>query len=458
MSALSTLLYLLVVLGVLVFVHEAGHFLAAKWAGVWVHRFALGIGNPIPGLSFTWRGTEYAICWLPLGGYVKMATQEEEATSSALEGHRPDTVVPPEAYFEAKPVWKRMVIILAGVTMNALFAWVAFTGLAARNGRAFDPETRVGIVDTTGLPPALDGLRALQPGDRILSVNGRPVRQWGDVPDGIMSAPADTVRLAVEGRPDVVLPIHPDAVEERALAAQAMASWRPAVVGSVDPGTPARRAGLEPGDTIVAVDSAATPQWWDLTEAISSRPGQQVELLVGRSAGRRTMELTPMSEVVKGSDGTERTVGRMGVRNQGQVVYEPLTLVQAVGEGFHATVNASTTVVRAVRGMLTGRVSSRSIGGPIAIGQQAAASAELGLGALVAFLGVISINLAVLNLLPIPILDGGQFLFLLAEGVLRRPLSLKLRERLTLVGLLLVGALMIFAFSNDLRRLFGLFG
>jgi len=457
-SALQTLLYLLVVLGVLVFVHEAGHFLAAKWAGVWVHRFALGIGNPIPGLSFTWRGTEYAICWLPLGGYVKMATQEEEATSSALEGHRPDTVVPPEAYFEAKPVWKRMVIILAGVTMNALFAWVAFTGLAAKNGRAFDPETRVGNVDTAGLSPDLEGLRALQPGDRILSVNGTLVRQWGDVPDGIMAARADTVRIAVEGKPDVVLPIHPDAIEERAQAAQAVGSWRPAVVGSVDPGTPARRAGLQAGDTIVTVDDVPTPQWWDLMSAISSRPGQPVSLLVGGASGRRTVSVTPMPEVVKDSDGTERTIGRIGVRNQGQVVYEPLTLGQAVEEGFHATVNASTTVVRAVRGMLTGRVSSRSIGGPIAIGQQAAASAQLGLSALVAFLGVISINLAVLNLLPIPILDGGQFLFLLAEGILRRPLSLKLRERLTLVGLVLVVALMVFAFSNDLRRLFGLLG
>lgn len=123
MIALQTTLSLLVVLGILVFVHEAGHFLAAKWAGVWVHRFALGIGTPIPGLSFKWRETEYAICWLPLGGYVKMATAEEEATSSALEGGTPDVIVPPDMYFEAKPVWKRMIIILAGVTMNALFAW-----------------------------------------------------------------------------------------------------------------------------------------------------------------------------------------------------------------------------------------------------------------------------------------------------------------------------------------------
>jgi len=457
-SALQTVAGLLVVLGILVFIHEAGHFLAAKWAGVWVHRFALGIGNPIPGLSFRWRGTEYAICWLPLGGYVKMATAEEEVTSSALEGRAPDTVVPPEAYFEAKPVWKRMIIILAGVSMNALFAWMVFTGLAAKNGRAFDPETRVGLVDTAGLPPVLAPLRALAPGDSITAVNGVPVHQWGEVLDGIMSGAYDTVRIAVAGKPPVLLAVHRDAVEERAQAAQAVVSWHPALVGRVSPGGSADRAGLQPGDTILAVDDAPTPQWWDLTAAIEAHPNDTVPIVVARGAERLTLMVTPWAEIVHDAQGTERTIGKIGVRNATQVVYEPLTFTQAMGEGLTATLNASTTVVRSVRGMLTGRVSGKSIGGPILIGQMAAQSAEAGLGVFFGFLGLISINLAVLNLLPIPILDGGQFLFLLAEGILRRPLSLKLRERLTVVGLVLVLALMVFAFSNDIRRVFGLLG
>jgi regulator of sigma E protease len=457
-NALQTVAALLVVLGILVFIHEAGHFLAAKWAGVWVHRFALGIGNPIPGLSFRRGGTEYAICWLPLGGYVKMATAEEESTSSALEGATPDVVVPPEAYFEAKPVWKRMIIILAGVTMNAIFAWIVFTGLAAKNGRAVDPETRVGVVDTAGLPAELAPLRTLAAGDSITAVNGVPVHQWGDVLDGIMSGSADSVTLAVAGKPTVVLAVHPDAIEERAQAAQALASWRPAVVSSLTPGGPADRAGLEPGDTILAVDGTPTPQWWDLTAAIEAHPNDTLPLVVARGTKQLLLTVVPRTEVVHGMGGAERTVGRIGVGSSGQVVYEPLSFVQAMGEGLSATINASTTVVRSVRGMLTGRVSGKNIGGPILIGQMAAASAEAGIGVFFGFLGVISINLAVLNLLPIPILDGGQFLFLLAEGILRRPLSLKLRERLTVVGLVLVLALMVFAFSNDLRRIFGLLG
>lgn len=458
MIALQTLASLLVVLGILVFVHEAGHFLAAKWAGVWVHRFALGIGNPIPGLSFRWRETEYAICWLPLGGYVKMATAEEESTSSALEGATPDVVVPPEAYFEAKPVWKRMIIILAGVTMNTLFAWLVFTGLAVANGRAVDPETRVGIIDTAGLPPVLAPLAQLVPGDSIVAVNGVAVHQWGEVVDGIMNGAADTVTITVAGKPDIRLPVHSDAIEERARAAQAIGSWRPPTVGTVSPGGPAGQAGFKPGDLILTVDSVPIPQWWDLTAAIAGSAGDTVAIAVQRGTDTVALTVTPMAEVVRGADGAERTIGRIGVGSSGQVVYEPLTFVEAIGEGFNATVNASTTVVRTVRGMLTGRVAGRNIGGPIAIGQMAAASAEAGLGVFFGFLGVISINLAVLNLLPIPILDGGQFLFLLAEGILRRPLSLKLRERLTLVGLVLVMALMVFAFWNDLSKIFANLG
>ena len=138
MSFLISILALVVVLGVLIFVHEAGHFLAAKAAGIHVHRFSLGMGAPIRRLSFTRNGTEYAISWLPLGGYVKMATAEEEATSSALEGATPAVPVPPDQMFEAKSIWKRMVVILAGVTMNAIFAFVVYTLLAYQG--ALEPD------------------------------------------------------------------------------------------------------------------------------------------------------------------------------------------------------------------------------------------------------------------------------------------------------------------------------
>ncbi len=161
---LFTLGAFLVVLGVLVFIHELGHFLAAKAAGIMVHRFSLGMGSPIPWLTRKWGETEYAISWLPLGGYVKMATSESDATSSALEGAEPEETAPVERRFESKPVWQRMIVILAGVTMNVLFAFAAFTWLAFHNGRQIDPTTVVGRVTLDSLPASAAGLEAVHPG------------------------------------------------------------------------------------------------------------------------------------------------------------------------------------------------------------------------------------------------------------------------------------------------------
>src|SRR5919107_4870887 len=180
-----TIAALIVVLGVLIFVHEAGHFVAAKWAGIYVHRFSLGLGPPIRWLTFRRGETEYSISWLPLGGYVKMASREEDIGSSALEGGAPTQRVPPDRMFESKPVWKRMIVILAGVTMNALFAWVVFSFLAYKNGRQIDPVTTVGRVVAEGLPPSAAPLRQIAPGSRIIRINGDTVTSWDEVVSGI---------------------------------------------------------------------------------------------------------------------------------------------------------------------------------------------------------------------------------------------------------------------------------
>src|SRR3954470_16110437 len=164
---LTTIIALIVVLGVLIFVHEAGHFLAAKWAGIYVYRFSLGLGPPIPWLTFRRGETEYSISWLPLGGYVKMASREEDISSSALEGGAPTVPVPPDRVFEAKPVWKRMIVILAGVTMDLLFAWAGNVGLAAKNGRAYDPTTAVGRVVPELVPHGSEAVLRIPPGTRI---------------------------------------------------------------------------------------------------------------------------------------------------------------------------------------------------------------------------------------------------------------------------------------------------
>lgn len=454
-DALLTILSLIIVLGVLVFVHELGHFLAAKWAGIRVFRFSVGMGAPIKRLTWTRNGTEYTVSWLPLGGYVKMASQEEMA-GDVLEGGAPAGEVPYQDTFEAKPVWKRMVVILAGVTFNVLFAWALFSAMFYKNGRPVNPTTTVGGLIDTLITPDASALATLRAGDRIVSVNRRPVASWEEVTEQIQHAPGDTVVLEFANRAPVVLPIHQDALEQRVKAGLAILPELPPVVGRVLPDRPAYAAGLKAGDTILVLDGEPVGQWYDMVRAVEGRAGTPIVLTVGRAGERLEIRVTPRAEEVRLPGGEARSVGRIGVYPKGtDARYEPLSLGQAVSAGGAMTVGTSTFVVRSVRGMLTGRISTREVGGPIAIGQSAAESARAGLDAFLMFMGLISVNLAVINLLPIPVLDGGQFLFLLGEAVLRRPLPLKLRQRLTAVGLLLLGLLMVLAFGNDFRRLFG---
>lgn len=451
---LYTTAVLLVVLGVLVFVHELGHYWAAKRFGVWVHRFAIGIGNPIKRLSFQRGETEWAIAWLPIGGYVKMASREEDPAAGVLEGGKENLLVPPDRVFEAKPVWQRMVIILAGVTLNFLFAWFVFTGLAWKNGRAVDPTTTIGYVATDALPAEARALAEVPVGTRITTVNGVAVESWDEVVQGIIHAPGNEVTLAFEGRAPLVLPLHRDALVERSQLATALqAGWAP-VIGSVLPSSRAEAAGFAVGDTLTAVDGVAVATWPEAVAQIQRNADREITVAVRRGGEALAIRVTPKPEPRLPPEDTS-TVGKIGAGVEQPVVYEPLGLGGALATGTRATWVASGTIFRTFRGLLTGRVATDQIGGPIMIGQQAAQQARQGLEALLAFMAIISVNLAVVNLLPIPVLDGGAFLILLVEGVTRRPLPARLREVVTLIGLGAVILLMVLAFSNDIGRLLG---
>ena len=452
---LLTILALIVVLGVLIFVHEAGHFVAAKWAGIYVHRFSLGLGPPIPWLTFRRGETEYTVSWLPLGGYVKMASKEEDIGSSALEGGAPSVTVPPDRMFEAKPVWVRMVVILAGVTMNALFAWAVFSFLAYKNGRQVDPVTTVGKVVEEMVPPGGEALKEIAPGSRIVRINGDSMKSWDEVVSAIVNSPEPEVRIELAGGSTVVLPIHPDALEERLKAAQALQPHRKPIIDSLMADKPAARAGIQKGDTILEVNGKPIREWYELLDTVQASAGRTLTITAARGGERRTFTLQPYMDSIPTPDGKVRAVGRIGAGVRDESILEKYSFGQAIVQGGRATLQASTQIFRTVRGLFSGRISGRTVGGPILIGQLAGQSARLGLDTFLGFMALISINLAILNLLPIPILDGGQFLFLLAEAVIRRPLPMKLRERLTTVGLVLIILLMGLAFSNDIRRVLG---
>jgi regulator of sigma E protease len=454
-GVLYTIVILLVVLGILVFIHELGHYWAAKMFGVWVHRFAVGIGPPVKRLSFRRGETEWAVAWLPLGGYVKMASREEDPSSGVLEGGAENAAVPPDRMFEAKPVWQRMVIILAGVTLNMAFAWLVFVGLALANGNLYDPTTTVGSIRGEALPEQARALEAIPTGTRIVAINGRPVESWDDVVRGITTGDSDPIIIEFASRPAVRVPLHGDQLVERAELANALVPLHPAVIGTVSPGNPADRAGLQPGDSLVAIDGQPVGQWADAVRLIEAAPERSIAIGVVRDGAPVTVSATPRAERAVEGDTGSRMVGRIGVGVRPPYVQVRYTLGGAIGAGTQATWVAAGTILRTVRGLLTRRIDSREVGGPILIGQLAAQSAQVGLGALLAFMALISVNLAVVNLLPIPVLDGGAFLMLSVEAVIRRPIPVRLREAVQMVGLVLIVLLMVLAFSNDIGRLLG---
>src|SRR5882672_4590682 len=399
---LLTILSLVVVLGVLISVHEFGHFIVAKAVGIQVLRFSLGFGRPL----ISWRRgeTEYWIAWIPLGGYVKMAGLEEEGMVGELEGGKADAAIDPERTFDKQPLWARMAVILAGVTMNLFLAFVIYTGLIAVAGEARPALTPVDSVDAARLPPGAEGLATLHRGDRIVRINGDSLKTWDDLDEKIVNGPEE-LRFEVAGRPQpIVIRVARDTGARHPLA-RAILPLIPA-----SPEKPLTLAVLR-GDSLIKIP--VTPQAKD-------------------SAGRHfgVIGAYPNPPVQRVRVGVGTTVW-LGVRQ---------TAAQIVG------------VVVNVKRLVTGQVSARELGGPIAIAQMSGQAARLGIDLFLQFLAFFSVSLAVLNLLPIPVLDGGHAMFLIAEAILRRPLSPQLRMRLTQVGMLIVLAIMVLAISNDVIR------
>jgi regulator of sigma E protease len=444
-----TILSFIVVIGVLIFVHELGHFVAAKALGVQVLRFSLGIGPPVRAMSFRRGETEYCLSWLPIGGYVSMATLEEQGAAQALEGGAAAVHIDPDRVFERRPVWSRAIILLAGVTMNAVFAVLAFSALAGTRGVDRTQTTQIDSVWVSELPAGAEALGALQRGDRIAAVNGVPITSWEELLEKLFTLPPP-VTVQVEGRPAPLTVTVPLDQAARSALVGALDPFFPTVIDSVSMGAPAQRAGMQVGDRVVAVDGAPVAAWYQFTRMVRASDGRTLLVEVERDGARLTLALTPERRLVTDPHtGTREMGGFLGVGPRLPVVHERFGFAGAVAEGTRRSVQISGQVLGAVAGLVTGRVSLRELGGPIRIGQVSGEAARMGVGALVTLMAVLSINLAILNLLPIPVLDGGGLLFLLAEAIRRRPLSIELRAKLTNVGLIVVAAIMLFAISND---------
>lgn len=437
----------LVVIGVLIFVHELGHLLAAKAVDIEVPTFSIGFGPRIAG--FRKGETEYVIAALPLGGYVRMAGMED---TSALEGGEDAEHVPSPRDFDAKPLWARTIVIAAGVVMNFLFAIVVLAAVAFFFGEPLNPTTRVAI--GSEVPAESVELAQVPLGAEIVRIGEAGVETWNDVAAILTEAPAGPVTLHFAETDPVTIQL-PAGDSARLAALAPLQPYTPPVIGEVSPGSPAARAGIEPGDRVLSVDGVAVATWAEFVELVRDRPGQAFDLIVDR--GGEPVALAPVPEVERelNAEMERVAIGRLGVGAEQQLVFRKMGAGAAIGYGASTTWNTSTMIVGLVGDLLTGQASPRSLGGPLAIGQLSGQAARYGIEMFLQWMALLSINLAVLNLLPIPVLDGGQLLFLGVEAVRGRPLSIEQRLRLSHVGLIIVVGIMVWAITNDLLRFFG---
>jgi regulator of sigma E protease len=450
-----TVLATIVVLGVLIFVHELGHFWAAKFVGIEVQRFSIGLGPKVFG--FTWGETEYVLSAIPLGGYVKMGGMDDEVMER-LEGGAAETPrVPSERDFDQKPIWARTLVISAGVIMNMLFAFGTYTFVAARWGSADFATTRIGQISAAELPVGTEALGAVEPGSRFVRIGDRTVGNWGDVVGGLLESEQGRVTLElVDPIRSVDITIPAERAERLALAG-AVQPWIEAGAGQVVPGSAADEAGLEAGDRITSVAGVPVQNWWDLVREISSRPGQRIEIGLERE-GRPLVRAVTVGSERERRDGVSVEVGRIGIEYPNSpTVFTKASLGEAFAQGYTETVGYTGLILGFLRDLVTGGVSPRSVGSIVTIGEASGQAVEAGFDVFLRFMALFSINLAVLNLLPIPVLDGGHLLFLGIEAVRGgRALSVEQRLKWSNVGFILLAGIMLWALSNDVLRLFGL--
>jgi len=417
---------LIVSLGILVFIHEFGHFILAKFVGIRVERFSLGFPPRMFGKKY--GDTDYCISWIPLGGYVKMSGMIDESLEA-------DSIKGEPWEFMSKPVWQRFLVIFAGPMMNLLLAVVLFAGVTYFTGLRESLGVVVGemnseqIINQTGL----------QNGDVILSVNHQPVKTWGDV-DEIRIA-KDQVEITYERDSEV------HSTSFSALLIDSLSRSLPAVVGSLNEDYPAMKAGMQEGDKIVAINGIHIKNWHKLTDIIHSSPDSALFVEWVRGHEKYSATIAPQKEKMQGKE-----IGLIGISFP--IQEKQLGFFASIAHGYNYCVRITQLTYHYIKLVFQGEQSFKdAFGGPIMIAKLAKDSAREGESNFIAFIAFLSLNLGLLNLLPIPVLDGGHIVFLLIEGIIRRPLPTKAKLVIQQVGMVILIAFMLFVIVNDIGRL-----
>jgi regulator of sigma E protease len=400
-DGLRALIVGVLVLGILVLLHEWGHFVAAKLCGVRVDVFSIGFGPRLWGVK---RGdTDYRLSALPLGGYVRMAGDNpvEERTGAPYE-------------FLSRPRWQRFIIAVAGPITNILLTFVI--------------------------------------GDRIVTVNGKATASWEAVysrEKEVASGAAFTLGVLRDGKLEDVT-VHRSTDKSMASSVTGYPAI-PATIDEINPASPAQKAGLRPGDTITAINGKPVITWSQVLEAIQGSSGHAVHFTVRREGEQVAFDITPMQYLNPATDQLDWMVGASRVAEE---AYEKCSVFEAAQGAFAQTVGLTKMIGDVVTGLFRGLVSVRDLAGPVGIMQMSGQAAKHGTMTLLGWIAYISLDLGLLNLLPIPIMDGGHVLLLAIEGTLRRDLSITAKERFVQVGLVFLLGLFAFVMYSDILRLF----
>jgi len=448
-----SLLGFIIAISVLVAVHEFGHFWVARRLGIRVLRFSIGFGKPLWRRRFGADNTEFVIAALPLGGYVKML-DEREAPVAEPEAARA---------FNRQPLWVRSAVIMAGPMFNFLFAIAAYWLMFVSGV----PGLRPVVGEVT--PQSVAAEAGFRERDELLSVAGRQTPSWDaatlELLDAALARDSIEIRVREPDDRQRVLVIDFGAVSNALdkgglLDNLGLAVWRPTVPAVIDrlvAGAPAEQAGLLPGDRVVAVDDKVVESWSEWVAFVRAHPGETLRIHVERDGQQLELSLVPRAVEEKGT-----TIGQIGayVREPEGLRESMRTevrygLLESTGKAVVKTWDMTALTVRTLWGMISGQASVENISGPISIAQYAGYSVSVGLASFLKFLAIVSVSLGVLNLLPIPILDGGHLLYNIIEWLRGKPLSEHAQQIGQQLGILLLLALMSIAFYNDLSRLFG---
>lgn len=440
------------VLGVLVIVHELGHYLVARWAGVRVLRFSLGFGRVLWSKRCGPDATEWAIGAFPLGGYVKMLDERE------------GDVLPEEAHraFNQQTVYWRMAIAAAGPLANFLLAIVLYWGIFLYGTEELKP--------ILGTPPAASAAAAagIENGERVLKVAGETVATWQDIHWLLLRRAVDQDAIdfeVINARNEIAIRhlnvsvARESGWEGDSLDKLGIRFFRPKIrplLGRIDADSAAELAGLRSGDEILAIGEKTIETWPDVVQTVRQSPGKTLDFSILRDSQRLSLKVTPVSVDERGHE-----IGRIGamVSESAQPPRSELMttvrygILSALNRAVSETWDKSVFSLVMIGKMITGEVSWRNLSGPVTIADYAGQSARLGLDYYLKFLALVSISLGVLNLLPIPILDGGHLLYYVVEIIRRGPLSERTMEIGQQIGLALLLMLMAFSFYNDINRL-----